>query len=118
MIKLTASQFQWSETEQVYPNEIALDGSILYCAMVDFGLLPNNGTKNVAHNLVGVLGENIVKFFGNTYHTSNTFQTLPFAHTAGSTYNIILSASSENITISTKVNYTAHYAKVFLVYKK
>lgn len=56
MIKLGIGegQFQWSSSEQIWPFEKALDGSVMYCKQVDFGFLPNAGQKNVAHGIVSL----------------------------------------------------------------
>ena len=43
--------FQWSAEEQLYPFEKTADGKALYCKEIDFGALPNNGSKEVAHNI-------------------------------------------------------------------
>ena len=44
-------EFQWSEDEQVWPFERGVNGETLYCKEVNFGALPNNGTKTVAHGI-------------------------------------------------------------------
>lgn len=45
------SDFQWSTSEQIWPYEIAGDGSTLYCKQINAGTMPNNGTLEVAHNI-------------------------------------------------------------------
>lgn len=47
-----ATAFQWSTDEQVWPFELANDGSTLYCIEFrDQGAMPNTGNKYIAHSL-------------------------------------------------------------------
>ena len=63
-------EFEWSTSEQVWPFEKDASGNTLYCKEIDFGALPNAGTKNVSHNISGLTIPDIFKcdFFGRMLH--------------------------------------------------
>jgi hypothetical protein len=64
------SAFTWSTSEQVWPFEKHDDGSTLYCRYVDFGALPNSGTKTVAHNISGLTADKMAAFRFNVKSSS------------------------------------------------
>jgi hypothetical protein len=65
MIKLSVAEFKWSTSEQIYPYEKSRNGRILYCKEVDFGALPNNGNKSVAHNIASL---DVTKVFHYSFY--------------------------------------------------
>ena len=58
-------EFEWSTSEQVWPFEKDASGNTLYCKEIDFGSLPNNGAKNVAHNITNFV---LFKFENKARH--------------------------------------------------
>ena len=78
MIRLAGvSNFQWSTSEQVYPFETASDGSTLYCKEVDLGLMPNDGAKNVAHNILDLTVAKLYSYQGFITHPTSGLTPLP-----------------------------------------
>lgn len=75
MIRLNS--FTWSETEQLYPYEQDKQGRTLYAKEVNMGAGPNNGNKQVPHNVSGLTMDKlfseyfIVKWPAQTYGLAN-----------------------------------------------
>jgi len=105
--------FQWSTDEQVYPFEKASDGSTLYCKEVDFGSLPNNGTKSVAHNLSGFT---LHKFDGFNKDRVTGFYHLLTYNESG--WEAVPRISPTDIIMKTNNDITDWDATFRLIYKK
>ena len=88
-----------------------IDGSILYEKTIDCGALPNNGTKNVAHNISN-LG-NIISITG--FGTGNTNIPLPWISTAN---QCTVYVRGTNIVIVDNDNLSAYNGYVTLRYTK
>ena len=110
MIRL--NNFIWSENEQYYPLEEAADGSDLYCKEVDFGSLPNNGTKTVAHNIDSLDPTKVHRLYLNILFSTSEF------YADHDTWVPVTSITSTNVRVSTTQNAT-NYSGVFrVIYKK
>jgi hypothetical protein len=110
--------FQWSSSEQVYPFEKADNGAALYCKQIDFGALPNNGSKNVAHNVPSLDKTKVYRIYGRWYSTSvNQAYVLPYVDT-NSSYNVNCMVYGDNVTCSCANNLSASYAYVRIIYAK
>lgn len=75
------------------------DGKPLYQKTVSFGAIPNNTSKNVAHNISNL--DNIISFDGVMF-SSDSFETVP----SGENSNFRLTANDTNINIVTSANWT------------
>lgn len=81
-----------------------IDGSVIYKKTVNFGALPNNSTKSVAHNISGLT--RIIEFNAIAYRNDmNVYVSLPFASTSGA--NMSISISPTNVDIATTADRTA-----------
>lgn len=93
-----------------------VDGKPIYRKTVDFGALPNNNTKTVAHG-ISDFGK-IVDLRGvATNNSSNT--TLAIPHPGNTLNNMIsINITDTNVTIITGSNRSAYYCTVTLYYTK
>ena len=113
-------EFQWSTSEQVYPFEKGHNGETLYAKFIDFGNLPNTGTKQVSHNI-----SNFREFrsFSRGYYPDGHMydfvrEPLPQAHTIyiGSCIGVYYNETS--VSIVTGSNRSEEKALVYLIYSK
>ena len=75
-------EFQWSTSEQVWPFEKGPSGQTLYAKQVDFGALPNNGTKTVNHGISSFDSSYVFKsqfsiLWPNTWHYEENINHAP-----------------------------------------
>lgn len=96
-----------------------IDGKPLYAKTIDFGSLPNNATKNVAHNISNIEKIVFIDGFGDRT-VSNVYDCipLPFAHRNQTSYNIQLSATYTDVTIITASDQSNRSAYVTIYYTK
>lgn len=88
-----------------------IDGKTIYKKTIDFGALPNNTSKQVAHNIDSL--NRIIKIDGIMNNSSDThFWTIPYI----SVNNI--EVVSGNIQITTTLDLTSYTAYVTLYYTK
>ena len=90
MIKLSTTSFKWSTSEQVYPFQLADDGSPLYCKQIDMGLVPNAGIKQLSH---GIPSLDLTKIFhiSGSANSSSSEGSLAVNHTQwDSTYSVVV----------------------------
>jgi len=78
-----------------------LDSAIIYARVISLGTLPNNGTKNVAHSITGLL-----KVLGLEILGDNGSSQYLFTY-AASTYAHVL-VNNTNISFITNTNWTAY----------
>lgn len=91
-----------------------IDGKTIYRKTVDFGTLPNNSTKNVAHGVVGMT--NLLEAYGMV--RSGGFY-IPISYVAAAAAsNIGLYFDNTNIIISTSSNRTDNTAYITIFYTK
>ena len=103
-------------TNEVNTGTKWIDGSVIYKKTINFGALPNNTSKNVAHD-INSLG-NIIKIDGVASTTSNNTTTpLPFVGDSSS-YDVCLTVDNTNVQITTHADRTAYSAYITLYYTK
>lgn len=66
-------------TSEINTGAKWIDGSAIYKKTVNFGALPNNTTKTVAHGISGLA--KVIKMEGYTKNSNNVFQMLPYVPT-------------------------------------
>lgn len=114
LVGSSVSSFTWSTSEQVYPFEKDVNGNTLYCKEVDFGALPNNGLKSVAHGVGSFSSDNLFKAYGTSSLSGGT-QGEPIPQS----YNSVdLYIDTTNINCRTQSDRTSFTAKIRLIYKK
>lgn len=111
MIKLSVNTFTWSSTEQVYPFEMPSNGKTLYCKEVNFGALPNNTTKSVAHGIV-----NFDELFEAKVHSIGSGTRVVVATATGGWLHIY--CTSTDLVIQTPGNYSPFTVVGRLIYTK
>lgn len=89
-------------------------GKTLYRKVVDFGSLPNNTTKSVAHGLTGI--DELVTIRGSADDGTN-YIPLPRAHSGANSVDLYVDDTNVNIGVGA-VNFAAYIAKVILEYTK
>jgi len=82
----------------------------LYRKVINFGGLPNNTYKSVAHNISDI--SKIIRATGYSYATSGSFVNIPYS--ASGTNSIELVANVTDITIYTHTNQTA-FSECYIV---
>lgn len=98
-------------TSEVNTGMKWIDGSVIYKKTINFGSLPNNTSKQVAHNIVSL--DRIIKIDGIMNDSSDThFWTIPYV----SVNNI--EVFSGNIQITTTLDLTSYTAYITLYYTK
>ena len=91
----------YSTTEQVVGKWI--NGKPLYRKTVDTGTLPNNNTKNVAHNISNL--DVIVSYIGIAWNSGKTdFRIMPYPST--NDWIMGLYVSNTNITYTTQKDFS------------
>ena len=113
--------FQWSSSEQVWPFEKDASGRTLYCKEINFGSLPNSGTKSVAHSITWDVSFNVSKLHnisGRVYDSAPTFvATIPYAHPTDG-FSFLTYIDSTNLNIVSGINLTDWSAYVRIIYAK
>lgn len=87
-------------TSEVDTGFTWIDGKHIYKKTINFGTLPNNTTKNVAHGITNI--GNVIKIEGWTYASSQGWFPLPFASTGS--YPIEVKATATNVVIVTTID--------------
>lgn len=117
------NKFQWSSSEQEWPFEKDTSGNTLYCKRISLGALPNNGTKQVAHNITGLAAAKIFKTFSHATCTSasgdSTMQIqLPYAGGGSPNDVSIQIRANGNVFLQTAVDYSLFNAFIDIIYSK
>lgn len=81
--------------------------------VVDFGSLPNTGTKSVAHGIVFGSTYSVTKIYGASTNPSTSFIPLPYASPTLAN-NISLNLDGTNVNVTTGSNRTA-YTRTFII---
>ena len=105
-----ANRFVYSTSEKVIGKWI--DGKPLYQKTVDCGALPNNTTKNVAHNISNI--SKIVNIFGIGIGDN----CLPLPYNITVTGGLQLYANNTNIVLATNIDLSTTNGYVTLQYTK
>ncbi|HUS87866.1 MAG TPA: hypothetical protein VMW91_00610 [Desulfosporosinus sp.] len=87
----------------------------VYRTVIDFGALPNTGTKTVAHNITNINTQfSITRLYGATSDTTSfEYRSLPWAANP-STNTIELSMDATNIIVKTFIDLT-RFNKTYVV---
>ena len=113
-------EFQWSTSEQVYPFEKGHNGETLYAKFIDFGNLPNSGTKQVSHNISNF--REFRSFTRGYYPDGHQYdfarEPIPQTHVSSILSCISISYNTTNVTINTGSNRSEEKALVYLIYSK
>lgn len=101
-----------------YDTGQRIDGAIVYGKIINFGALPNNTTKNVAHGISGLTLSKVVSMFGSAY-SSTAVILLPLISTSAFNLQATIQASDTNLTITTATDRSAFTApRIFITYLK
>lgn len=93
-----------------------VDGKHIYKKTVNFGALPNNTAKNVAHGISGI--SYIIKIEG-TAVASGAYYPLPLMYRGtDSNYNVQIWANDTNIQMTSNTDRSSYTAYVTLYYTK
>lgn len=96
-----------------------IDNKPIYRKVVNFGALPNNGTKAVAHGISNL--DTVINLYGHIKSTNagiNTYLPLSVPSPFGVQYTMLTMVDNTNVSISTGVDRTMHSAVVVLEYTK
>lgn len=78
---------------------------------INFGTLPNTGTKSVAHNIPITVGVTFTRIYATASDTAGSlYIPIPFVETTGNEIQIDVDATNVNITTtSDRTNFTICY---------
>ena len=93
-----------------------IDGKPLYRKVINFGSLPNNSIKNVAHNITNV--NQWVTIKGVTMNKDKTSLPVPATNAIDIAYGINISVTTTEVRIQTGRDRTSFSAYVILEYTK
>ena len=79
----------------------------VYRKVINFGTLPNNTTKSVAHNITITPMVSFTRIYGAATHPGTKFIPLPYV-LSGSTAGIELDVTATNVVMVTTGNYSAY----------
>lgn len=83
----------------------------VFRTVVNFGTLPNAGTKSVAHNIAITVGVTFTRIYATASDTTSfAYIPIPFVETTGNEIQIDVDATNVNITTtSDRTNFTICY---------
>ena len=114
-----STTFQWSTSEQIWPFEKSSNGSTLYAKQIDFGALPNNGQKNVAHGISNFnAGDDTFKCIVIRKVNSTYYIQMPAVRTDNSSIQVLHGINGANLFIYDVYDASAQSAIFRVVYKK
>lgn len=91
----------------------------VFRTVVDFGVLPNNSTKNVAHGITTTEDFSIVRFYGTaTDPGASTLQTaipIPYVNVATPSDGVQLSMGATNVSITTTTANFTSFTRCFII---
>jgi len=101
---------------EINTGRIWIDGKPIYRKVIDFGLLPNTASKNVAHGIVTL--DKVINLYGIS--DNGTYQIpIPHTNTAGLNFSYSTFVDQTNVNITTGgATHTAYYAYITLEYTK
>lgn len=122
MIRLSTpsiSSFTWSTSEQVWPFEKDASGKTLYCQEIDFGALPNNGSKSVAHGIALTDPSTQIFNLSGTNRAGSGSESFNYSFPLSDTASSVLTAiNSTYIVIITGYNWSWVSCRVRVIYSK
>lgn len=87
-----------------------------FIKVVNFGPLPNAGTKTVAHNIPITVGYTFTMIYGTATNPNTEFIPIPYSSTVAVADNIEIWVDPTNVNIRTAANYSA-YTTTYVVMK-
>ena len=103
-------------TEEHLTGRKWIDGKPTYEKTIDCGALPNNATKQVAHNITNI--DEVIVIKGNAKDTSGTRLALPFTSAYDIANSIQVTVSDTNIGIYAGSNRSSYSGYITLEYTK
>lgn len=113
--------FKWSLEEQVWPDEVALDGSTLYCRRYYWSSVTANSTNGQPHNFSNYDCQKIYQIWGMMHLPAiSTAMAITNANPGGLQYQVHVAMDATNVyvQVSNGLNLSGATAHVFVVYKK
>ena len=105
-------------TSEIDTGATWIDGKHIYRKTIDFGNLPNNTTKNVAHGISGLSQLVKIDAVMNRPGVNEGFYPLPFVSKAAVNDQIEISVTNTNVSIGTNINWSTCTAIVTIYYTK
>ncbi len=103
------------DTEEHYTGEDWINGQPILRRVIDFGALPNNATKDVAHEITGL--DQVVSLSGVAFTSIGTTIHLPLPYlNAAATTNVELIIISNDIRVVTNSDFS-NWASTFIIIK-
>lgn len=106
---------QLATSQQYFPNPANNSSTTSVAALrqvfrltINFGALPNAGTKSVAHNLPINLNYTFTQIYGTATQPNTKFIPLPYASATAVIDNIELNVDTTNVNVTTGANYSAY----------
>lgn len=112
---VTDGKIDWSGTPLSYSTTEKntgatwIDGKVIYKKTINFGSLPNNGSKSVAHNIIGI--SRVIKIEPIMYSGADSW-VIPYTAVSG------VSVEGTNIKINTVADMTSFSSYVTVYYTK
>jgi hypothetical protein len=116
---------QFVTSQQFFPNP-ALNSSTpqvatfrqAYRILINFGALPNAGTKSVPHGITCTSATTVTRIYGAATDPVSPFSyiPLPYASATAVADNIELYADGTNINVTTGANYSA-YTTTYIIFE-
>lgn len=103
-------------TNEIDTGTTWINGSKIYKKTVNFGSLPNNTSKSVAHGISNI--NQIVRIEGYAFGTSGDITPLPYASVTSLGYMITLTANRANVNIHTGEDRSGLTGYITLYYTK
>lgn len=103
-------------TEEHLTGRKWIDGKPTYEKTIDCGALPNNTTKNVAHNIANL--DEVIELSGSARRSEGTRLPLPFTSADSLSNNIQVYSNDTNIVIIAGTNRSNYTGYVTLEYTK
>lgn len=110
--KIPKSIGAYSDSE-VNTKKQWIDGKPIYRKVIDVGALPNNTSKNTAHNISSF--DNIISITG---YAENGTQWTPLPHASDANNTLTVYAGATNVTVVTYADKTSYNGIVVLEYTK
>lgn len=105
-------------TSEIDTGATWIDGKHIYRKTINFGNLPNNTTKNVAHGISGLSQLVKIDAIMNRPGVNGGYYPLPFVSKASVNDQIEISVSNTNVSIAANINWSTCTAFVTIYYTK
>lgn len=95
-----------------------INGKAIYRKTINFGNLPNNSTKNVAHGVSGLSQLVKIDAIMNRPGANGGFYPLPFVSKSAANDQVEISVNDTNVSIATNIDWSSCTAYVTIYYTK